>query len=175
MALESSLWQWLSKARVELGDRLQMERVENLLGAGYPDVDGFLRLPTHHCELATLGAGLPTAGAFKLELKSSERPARESTPVRFKLRGREAQIAFMRRRWDLEGNAFFLCQVGSSSERRLYLVPGNLGDWLKAGVVESELAIACLKTGVWTGARISQTDILTRAIQCRVRSFLFPN
>jgi hypothetical protein len=172
MALESSLWTWLAKARVALGDALHMERVENLLGAGTPDVEGFVSFEP----LPYPNERLPFRGQFHLELKSSERPVRPMTPVRFKLRNREKQIAFMRRRWELGGNAFFLLQVGSASERFLYLAPGDLGARLQAGITESDLALACLKTGVWSGRRdLSQVDILKRSIQCRVRQSLFPN
>lgn len=189
MALEKSLWAWLAKGRVELGRALDMERVENLLGAGTPDVEGFYCLGCicppemrstmrrvlgcEHCR--AIRDGLPSASAFQLELKAAERPARTSTPVRFKLRGRDKQIEHMRRRWELGANAFFLLQVGSASERRLYLAPGSLGPSLLKGMTEAELAVSCLTTGVWSGLKISHVDLFKRVIQCRVRSSLFPN
>jgi hypothetical protein len=151
MARESSLWKWLSKARLELPDKLQFERVENSLGAGFPDVDGFLA----------------PHGAFQLELKSTERPARPATAIRFALRGREAQIAYMRKRWELGGNAFFLLQVGSAADRLLYLAPGNLGEKLKAGIVESALAAECVYTGIFNHP-FSRQDILKRVTTCRL-------
>lgn len=150
MALESSLWQWLSKARLALPDTLHMERVENMLGAGFPDVDGFFR----------------PHGAFQLELKSTKRPARPATPVRFALKKREAQIAYMRKRWDLGANAFFLLQVGEGADRVLYLAPGNVGDALKAGILEARLAIECVNTGIFKRP-FSHEAILKAITTCR--------
>jgi len=159
MSRESSLWSWLAKARRALADDLHMERIENLLGAGTPDVEGFLRT-THR------GAGFVLKSTFWLELKSSERPARSSTPIRFKLKGREAQIEFMRRRWELGGNAFWLLQVGSGPDRRLYLAPGDAGAQLLHGVTESELAVLCAHTGNFP-KNVSPEAILKRVIECR--------
>ena len=157
MARESSLWKWLSKARLALPDTLQIERVENSIAAGFPDVDGFLA----------------PAGAFQIELKSTERPARPATPVRFALRGREKQIEYMRKRWELGGNAFFLLQVGSGSDRILYLAPGNIGAELQRGITEMALAIACLRTGIFKSP-ISQKDILERITSCRLSPYRSP-
>lgn len=170
MALESSLWNWLSKARVAFQDDLHMERVENLIAAGTPDVEGYVRFPGR--DVVPGDRPLPMRGAFQIELKSSARPVRPATPVRFKLRDREKQIAFMRRRWTIGGNAFFLLQVGEGAERSLYLAPGDLGAVLQGGIIEAALAVACLSTGVWSGSRISQSDILKRIIQCRARASL---
>ncbi len=162
MARESALWSSFSKsARKEIADCgiLHMERIENMLGAGTPDVEGFVKF------FGTSDAP-PLRGQFAIELKSSERPAKNTTPVRFKLRGREAQIEWMRKRWELGGNAFFLLQVGSGHDRILYLAPGNMGEALKNGIIETAIAIACLETGVFTPP-ISAKDILHRVISCR--------
>ncbi|MCK1668668.1 hypothetical protein [Bradyrhizobium sp. 153] len=150
MARESSLWTWLSKARLEFPDVLHMERVENMLGAGFPDVDGYLR----------------PHGAFQLELKSTTRPARPTTPVRFALQKRDAQIKFLRTRWELGANAFFLLQVGEASDRVLYLAPGNVGDKLKAGILEAALAVECVNTGIFKHP-FSRRDILKAVTTCR--------
>lgn len=156
MALERSLWAWLKKARLVFGAALHMERVENSVGAGFPDVEGYLQTDEH-------------GGQFALELKSSERPVRNTTPVRFKFRNREAQIEWMAQRWRLGGNAFFLLQVGSGPDRILYLVPGDHGELLARGVIEAQLAVFALSAGVFAGKAISQKDILIRAVTCRQR------
>lgn len=156
MALERSLWAWLKKARPVFGDALHMERVENAIGAGFPDVEGYVKTEEH-------------SGQFAFELKSSERPARNTTPVRFKFRNREQQIEWMAHRWRLGGNAFFLLQVGSGPDRILYLVPGDHGALLARGVIEAELAVFALSAGVFAGKAISHKDIILRAVSCRQR------
>jgi hypothetical protein len=172
MARESSLWNWLAKARFEFGDALQIQRIENSICAGTPDVEGFLSLPDHTRRTLTK---LPTEGAFWLELKSEERPARPTTPIRFKLKGREAQIEFMRHRWELGGNAFWFLQVGSYAERRLFLIPGNDGKEIARGVTESELLALSCNCGFFE-KRFSQVEILKRIIQCRSQpSLLHPS
>ncbi|WP_027521730.1 hypothetical protein [Bradyrhizobium sp. Ec3.3] len=150
MARESSLWNWLSKARLELPDHVHMERVENMLGAGFPDVDGYFA----------------PHGAFQLELKSTKRPARPTTPVRFALKGREAQMAYLKKRWGLGANAFFFLQVGEGADRTLYLAPGDIGESLKAGILESALAVECVFTGIFRSP-FSRKDILKAITTCR--------
>jgi hypothetical protein len=129
MSRESSLWSSLSKARSLFGpDQIQLERVENLVAFGMPDVDGYLH--THFGR-----------GAFTLELKAEERPARPETPLRFKVR--DSQLEWNKKRWRLGGRAFYLCQVGSGSRRILYLVPGDYGGVLREGIREADLKRLC--------------------------------
>lgn len=157
MARESSLWKWLAKARLELEDALHFQRIENAIAAGFPDVEGYLTTND-------------ASGAFVIELKSQDRPARSSTPVRFKLKGRDKQIEFMETRWRLGGNAFWLLQVGSGPERRLYLAPGDLGPRLKTGLTESELAVECVTgSGMVFPKTVRPRDILESVITCRKR------
>lgn len=151
MARESGLSRWLMDARRTLPG-LQITRVENSVGAGFPDVDGYLR----------------EYGAFQIELKSTKRPARESTPLRFALRGRDAQIDYLARRWVLGGAAFFLLQVGDGADRTLYLAPGSAGARLRAGITESELAALCGPACIFR--RCTAADLLTRMPQCRATS-----
>jgi hypothetical protein len=61
-AREGSLWQWLSRARYVHRERLDMERIENMLGSGHPDVRGVL-----------------SGDSFYIELKSVPRPTRKAT------------------------------------------------------------------------------------------------
>lgn len=162
MTLESNLWRWLSAARNELAPGLHMERVENLVGAGTPDVEGFL-----YCR-NTLLVTSPVRAQFWLELKSKERPARSSTPIRFPLEKRAAQIEFMRRRWELGGNAFWLLQIGSGAERRLYLAAGDLGERLKQGMSESEIAVEVATYGALS-PKATPGEVILWAAQCRTK------
>jgi hypothetical protein len=125
MAREKSLWSWLSGAikAPSLFERIDMNRIENAVMAGMPDVEGFV-------------SGY---GQFWLELKSSERPAKPSTPIRFKVKGREAQVEWLQKRWSLGGNAWLCLQVGSGGNRRLYLIPGCWAKKVYSGLTEDEL------------------------------------
>jgi len=158
MARESSLWDWLSKGRKELGDQLHVTRIENAVSAGMPDVEGYLKLPD--CE-----------GQFWLELKSEERPAKPSTLLRFKVR--QAQVDWINERWAVGGNVFWLLQVGSGPDRILYLAPGPLGPQLQRGVTESELAIECVRYAIFK-APFHHEAIFKKAVQCRSNQYLFP-
>lgn len=169
MARETSLWSWLSQARTQLAPNvfgepaLHIQRIENLTGAGTPDVEGFVsaywngdseNLTEHH-------------GQFWLELKSHVRPARARTPIRFPLKGRDAQIEFMRRRWSMGGNAYWLLQVGEGADRVLYLAPGDVGAKLANGLTEAELAVECAVTGCVFPRRVKAGDVICRAVKPR--------
>jgi hypothetical protein len=150
MARESSLWKWLAKARDELRDRVDLRRVEDAIGAGFPDVDGYLRgvpdvaVQFHSkAEREEYERESRWVFGFKLELKSEVRPARAATPIRFKVEKRAAQIEFMRKRYVMGEAAYFLLQVGEGADRMLYLAPGDCGARLKQGLTESELAVLC--------------------------------
>lgn len=159
MSKESSLWSWLAQARTRVAGRCHLTRIENCISAGTPDVEGQVLLADR------------LKGQFWLELKSNIRPARRTTPIRFSFRNREAQIQWMKTRWDIGGNAFFLLQVGSNHDRTLYLAPGNAGRYLAEGMIESDLMIACCNTGVFPSP-ISHEDLFRRIIQCRSRPSL---
>lgn len=165
MTLERNLWSWLSGARRELGAALDINRVENGVMAGMPDVEGFLNMPDPGGKLRP-----SIVGQFWLELKSKERPARGLTPIRFDLRKREAQIEWMRNRWNLGGNVFWLLQVGSGHERVLYLARGDFGDKLKAGVTEGELLAEVCQYG-FLGDKKSPGEVIKWVVQCRTKSF----
>jgi hypothetical protein len=129
---ETSLWDWLGKARRGL-ELLQMERVENALGRSHPDVDG--------CWMG---------GAFKIELKTAARPARPTTPVRFKFQ--PGQSRWLRRRWQCGGAAWLLLQVGSGHDAARYLVPGEMADRVEAGATEADLMFWSWVPGSQTAA-----------------------
>lgn len=125
-AKETALWDWQKKAKAFFKHDLHMNRVENSTMAGMPDVEGYLRTCMRH-------------GQFWTELKSTARPARETTPIRFAVRDRQAQIEWIEKRWGLGGAVSLLLQVGVSSHLVRYLVPGMHVRQVYEGVPESRL------------------------------------
>lgn len=111
---ETSLWAWLRKFHA---DDLHMERVENAASSSHPDVDG--------CK---------AGGAFKIELKTADRPARETTSIRTKFQ--PGQSDWLARRWACGGRAWLLIQVGSAHAARRYLIRGSVAFIVEDGVVE---------------------------------------
>lgn len=108
---EKGLWKWLATARAAFGTAMHLERVENAVNSGTPDVAGCL------------------AGRhFWVELKTCDMPARPDTPVR-------AGVRVEQRDWHLSAYAagslmtYFLIQIGN--ER--YLLIGNLAADLYSG------------------------------------------
>lgn len=122
MALESALWQRCKKGAGGLrllGHKVHVERIENAVGVGRPDVNGCV-----------------DGGTFDIELKSEERPARPSTKIRFKVR--QAQAIWMHERAAAGCKTIWiLIQVGSGPTARLYLIPGTRYEDIIA--TESEL------------------------------------
>lgn len=118
---EANTWSFLKKAR-SLGRNLHMDRLENSVSGGMPDVEGCLY-----------------GSQFWLELKFCERPARASTHVKPKFR--PGQVPWIEARHDAGGRAFVLLQVGRATERALYLVPAPYVRQLQdEGYPEQELA-----------------------------------
>lgn len=122
MSGEANLWSWLSKARLQLGPELDMNRIENELGGGMPDVEGARKGVQFWCELKS----------------NVDRPARASTPVRFKWQDR--QVPWAQRRWSVGGRSFALCAVGKHPHRIAYLVPAPFLTSVQEGVTEEVLA-----------------------------------
>jgi hypothetical protein len=109
---EKTLWSWLVGAHLEndFGRDLHIERIENLVGVGNPDVTGCYR-----------------GGAFDLELKTAHRPARSTTAV-IPIVAKDPYIRPAQKNWHMErwragGQCYFLVQVGRLSR---YLLPGDL-------------------------------------------------
>lgn len=121
MTKENNLWKWLSKVRFELKADLHICRVENSTMKGMPDVEGHLR----------------GHGQFWIELKSAKRPARASTPIRFPTR--DEQVEWLQKRWKIGGAAWMLCQVGSASEAKRYLISGGYAAEVHEGMTEERL------------------------------------
>ena len=121
MSREQNLWKWLKKGgrHFEKTGRLHMCRIENLVGSGYPDVEGCLDT----CQ-------------FHIELKAVARPKRESTPIRVNFQPR--QIPWLRKRWDAGGNCWVLLRVGERQNAKHYLIPGDKAHKI-VKIEESEL------------------------------------
>ncbi len=109
---------------MELREDLHIQRVENLVGSGAPDVEGKLR----------------EGSQFWIELKSAARPKRDG-PIRFKVR--DSQVEWMRRRVAVGGQAWLLLQVGSGRAAERYLVWGGHAAKVQEGWTETTLIQAC--------------------------------
>ena len=114
----------MKSARLELRESLHLQRVENSVASGPPDVEGQL---LHR-------------GQFWIELKSTARPKRGG-PVRFKVR--DSQVEWMRRRCRVGGRVWLLLQVGSGRSAARYLVPGRYAGQVQEGMTEVTLMQVC--------------------------------
>jgi hypothetical protein len=165
MARESQLWKWLSNARNDLRERVDLRRVEDAIGAGFPDVDGYFQAVPEHSD----APDLPPFG-FKLELKSEPRPKKPATPVRFALEKRKAQIEFMRKRYAMGEPAYFFVQVGEGPDAMRYLLPGDAGARLREGMTETEIAILCAtENGMVFNKTIKPATVIERIRLCYTR------
>lgn len=119
---ESNLWSWLKKGGKELRYRLHMNRIENAVSSGMPDVEGCL-----------------DGSQFWIELKCEPRPVRPTTKI--KPRFQPKQVPWIKRRARAGGIAYVLLQVGSSCGARRYLIADEHLDTLeKIGFTEAALA-----------------------------------
>lgn len=121
MPSESTLWDWLKQARQVLGSDLQIERIENMLTAGRPDVDVFW-------------LGKPAVIELKI---CPKRPARPTTVLRFGSPLRPSQIEWARVRVAAGGTVWYLIQVGAGHQRAIYLIHHIYIEALEAGVTEA--------------------------------------
>jgi hypothetical protein len=121
VARENRLWGWLRKA--DGTPRLMMERVENAITSGTPDVTGCFE-----------------GSHFWIELKSAPRPKRPTTPVRFPTR--TAQVEWHEDWWKAGCSCWWLVQVGHGHSRAIYMLPGHMGAKLHEGMTEVDLASA---------------------------------
>jgi len=102
MARENVLWKWLKRGAQKLTD-LHMERVENGVASGTPDVDGCW-----------------DTAAFKMELKRS--PDRTDGMVQIKFR--PLQMPWLRKYWRCGGNGWVLLAVGEGHNVKRFLIKG---------------------------------------------------
>ncbi len=143
MARETALWQKCfvaSKALRNAGHLVDTQRIENLVGAGHPDVEGCI-----------------DGKQLWIELKSCSRPVRADTPIRPK--ARPSQEIWHRMRTNA-GCRFhwILIQVGEDRSGVLYLIPGSRYKEIIAP--EAKLAeMSCVPANATTA------DVLLRSIQ----------
>lgn len=138
VARENSLWKWLKPVRIHFREKLVLGRLENSVGAGWPDVEGFLE----------------DYGQIWIELKSAARPADPLTNVDLK-HTRDAQVRWLSKRWAMQQRVFILIQVGSGYAALRYLIPGNLAQDLQDGQTE-----AWLKANSWSGPTAKRHEVL---------------
>lgn len=117
---ESSLWDWLKKSNQTWRELLHMTRIENSAGMGASDVEGVL-----------------DGGPFYIELKTSARPARETTPI--KVRFEDSQPGWHEARRNAGRKTFILLQVGAQHQARRYLIRSEHIPALAEGVTEAWL------------------------------------
>jgi hypothetical protein len=119
---ESALWAWLKQAERMYGTTLHMERIENGVGKGTPDVEGVVSFT-----------------AFTIELKSVARPRRESTPINVGLSAH--QVWWASRRWSAGGNHWILVQIGAGASCKRYLIPASCIDRLTEDNTEFAISL----------------------------------
>lgn len=126
MARESALWKWLSEgARKRYGDNsLFLQRIENGLERGTPDVEGCLH-----------------GQSFWLELKSAVRPTRPTTNLPFPCKDRPEQFDWQADRWKARFTraGWLLLVTGLAKPRAVYFVSGEHARRFEQGVTEREL------------------------------------
>lgn len=118
---EQRLW---DSMRAVLGKKLALQRIENVAGTGMPDV---VALGSHG---GTMTKRRKRARTTFVELKAQEQPPiRGSTPML----GAKKGLSVAQRNWHLDwarrgGLSLVVIGVGYGQKRRLYAVPGALGD-----------------------------------------------
>lgn len=125
MARESALWARIRDTAIpELrsnGHAVDLQRLENAVAAGHPDVEGCID-------------GLQ----IWIEMKSELRPARPSTAIHPKTR--ESQSIWHRQRAKAGFRQHWvLLQVGEHRKSSLYLIPGDRYDEIETTEAELEL------------------------------------
>jgi hypothetical protein len=112
VAREVRLWEFLRDG-LKGAPGLHMRRVENLVGAGAPDVDGCCN-----------------GRYFEIELKGIDRPKRADTPLDLGIR--KSQVVWHRQRVRCGGNIWLYVRVGEGAALKKYLVPGKFTRLLEA-------------------------------------------
>ena len=146
MALEKALWQRVKKGGIALkllGHRVVLTRIENMVDEGTPDVEGCINV-----------------AQIWIEMKSCDRPARASTPIRPRTgpRTRQSQSDWHRERTAAGcHHNFVLIQVGEASQAKFYLIPGRDYDQIVAPEIDLELL------SVLSYSTVPMTQVLLRA------------
>jgi hypothetical protein len=142
MARESALWARIRGTAIpELlwtKHTVDLQRLENSVGQGHPDVEGCI-----------------DGAQIWVELKSEDRPARPATAIKPKTR--PSQSIWHKERTKAGSRIHWvLLQVGEGRKARLYLIPGDRYDEIRATEAELELLSVLSPTA-------SPADILLRA------------
>ena len=143
MARESALWDRCKTAAKQLRQmrhHVDLQRLENSVGTGHPDVEGCV-----------------DGGQVWIELKSCMRPARADTCIHPKTRQSQSDWHATRVKAGCRIN-WVLIQVGEGHDARLYLVPGSLYDQVHVPENELEL-LSCVPP------KATVADILLRAVK----------
>lgn len=142
---EATLWKWLKGAE-ELLTTLHMTRVEDSLGEGRPDVEGWWR------------------GGFVIELKVAPRPARPTTNIRAQHPPTVQQIEWLKARRNAGGSAYILVQVGEGPAARRYLLDGDLAAEVLAGRPEDWYAAHAVREGTTAAAELVASASMGRGL-----------
>lgn len=124
MARESALWVRCRTATQSLRamrHRVDLQRLENAVGTGHPDVEGCI-----------------DGAQTWIELKSCMRPARPETCIHPKTRQSQADWHAARAKAGCRFH-WVLIQVGEGHDARLYLIPGS--HYEQVHVPENELEL----------------------------------
>ena len=138
---ETALWNWLKKVKPIFKEELHINRVENSVGSGQPDVEG-----------ARKQKGVAEAIDFMIELKTSTRPADPKTKVKIKFQ--RSQPEWHRKRVYVRGRVFVLVQVGQASKAKRYLMPSTYVPKLLKGATEAQMEEWAIVPPVCTAAEV---------------------
>lgn len=126
---ESTLWNSGLYPALRKMRGLHVGRIENAVSSGLPDVEGCYR-----------------GVQFWWELKTGTRPVHASSKtVGWKIR--PAQKVWHPKRWKAGGLNFFLFQLESGHDKRLFLIPGFHSLKLAEGATEAQLEEMAILVG----------------------------
>lgn len=122
MSSESNLWNWLSvPVGTVIPTAFDIQRIENSVGIGVPDVEGCI-----------------DGVQFWVELKSLKRPKRKSTKLRVKFRN--GQVHWIVNRYYSGGISGVLLSVGEKNTIERYFLNGKNVLILEEPILEADLA-----------------------------------
>lgn len=111
MGLEQNLWIWF-KDGLKTVEGLKLQRVENNVAKGFPDIVGHYKKT-----------------GFFIETKACRQPAKRDSLLKFEIY--KEQIIWNRDWWLAGARCYFLIRVGKEREMYHYLIPGNMGSLLE--------------------------------------------
>ena len=117
---ESRLWKWI-RYRTDLIEGLDIGRVENMVGQGFPDVEGCWE-----------------GFSFYIELKVvPKRPKTDRGGITVTFQPQQPD--WLEKRWACGGACYVLIQVGLKHEAKRYLIPGNAVWHFKDTVIDESI------------------------------------